>query len=209
MPISETILQLPARLKHLQAFATRVKSITDTAIKYVSVSGNTISFFKTADGSGVADYTVDFPMEYFLDAANTRFVENFSFNQAEFPGATDPNLEGKPVLVLALKGTDGTTETTSYSFLNMFKLVDTYTVKAGDSSKIININGYEVEFKISAAAGNIIQANNDGIYATTRVANATPDNFCMFDENGAPSDSGLRFCTDAEFTEMLNGVFGV
>ena len=34
--------------------------------KSLSVSGNTISFFTSADGTGTAAYTVDFPEEIFL-----------------------------------------------------------------------------------------------------------------------------------------------
>ena len=126
----------------LKSLAQRTKAGLDTAIKYASVSGNTISLFKTADGSGTADFTIDFPQEMFLDQTKTEFVSNFTYSTTKYPGATDPNLDGKPVMVLAVKGTDGTTNTVTYSFLNMASLVDTYTVKTGDSTKVLSISGY-------------------------------------------------------------------
>ena len=95
------------------------------ALKYLSVSGNTISFWKDASHSGTADFTVDFPTEYFLDQTKTVLVQSFEFetnNTSNYPGATDPNLDGKPVMVLAVKGTD---DSVAYSFVDMTALVDT------------------------------------------------------------------------------------
>ena len=201
----------------LKSLATRTKAGLDTAIKYASVSGNTISLFKTADGSGVADFTIDFPQEMFLDQTKTEFVPSFTFSATTYPGATNPNLDGKPVMVLAVKATDGTTATTAYSFLNMATLVDTYTVKSGDSTKVLAISGYQVEFKVSSTTGNIIQASNNGLYATNRVSGATQNDLVAFDSNGAPVDSGIlktnvlqtsNIATDSEVTEMMAEVFG-
>ena len=157
------------------------------------------------------------PTEMFLDQAHTAFVPNFTFAQATYTGATDPNLNGKPVLVLAVKGieNDGT-ESITYSFLDVSTLVDTYTVKTGDSTKVLNIAGYEVEFKISASAGNIITPNADGLYVTNRVSGAANGNITSFDANGAPVDSGIasanvlqvsNIALDAEVAEMITEVF--
>ena len=160
-----------------------VSGIATDAIKYVSVSGNTISFWKDAAHTGTADFTVDFPTELFLDQTRTMFVPNFTFSAATYPGAVNPSLDGKPVMVLAVKGTTDTTsgtvnDTITYSFLDVSALVDTYTVKTGDSAKIITISGYEVEVHISSAANNAIEVKNDGLYVSTedkadKVANAT------------------------------------
>jgi len=95
------------------------------AVKYLSVSGNTISFWKDENHTGTADFTVDFPVEYFLDQTKTTFVQSFAFetnSTSNYPGATDPNLEGKPVMVLAVKGTDNSV---NYSFVDLTALVDT------------------------------------------------------------------------------------
>lgn len=217
------------RLEALDALASltsaeinEVKQIAGNGIKKVAVSGNTIKFYKDANANvatATADFNVDFPAELVIDAAGTTFEPNFNFSAGSYGTATDPNLDGKPVLVLAVKTTnaDGTTST-AYSFLNLYDLVDIYTIKAGDSSKILVINGKEIEVKISADAGNIIQVKNDGLYATTRVAGAVNGNVAVFDANGAPSDSGIASDTvvvtsmianNAEVNEVLGKYFTV
>ena len=72
------------------------------------------------------------PADQFLDLNNTTFVNPFTWSSSQYPGSTDPNLDGKPVLVLAL--TDGTN--VAYSFLNMEDLVGGYT-----GASPINISG--------------------------------------------------------------------
>ena len=118
-------------LGELKQTSQAFKVESDKALKYVAVSGNTISFFTSEDGSSTADFTVDFPTELFLDLARTTFVQNFAFSAAQYPGATNPSLDGKPVFVLGIKGTtnptSGTAEDTiSYSFIDVSALVDTY-----------------------------------------------------------------------------------
>lgn len=176
------------------AAINEVKDLADDSIKNVAVTGNTVKFYtdKTPEQGAAPAYTVDFPSEMVLDQATTTFVDNFTFTTATYVGATNPNLDGKPVLVLGVKTTDAQgTETINYSFLNMYKLVDIYTVKTGDSAKVLAIDGYEVEFKKSATAGNIITIENDGIFATNRVAGATENNVVTFDANGALKDSSI------------------
>lgn len=195
-----------------------VSSVAASAIKFVSTSGNTISFFTSADGTGTAAFTVDFPSELFLDQTRTQFVPKFAFTAAAYPGAVNPSLDGKPVLVFAVKTTtDSTTGTVNdsftYSFLDMTSLVDTYTVKAGDSSKILSIDDYEVEVHISAAANNAIEVKPDGLHVNIsgkadKVANATAGHLAGLDANGNLTDSGSGIATTAEVTEMLNEVFG-
>lgn len=168
------------------------------------------------------------PIEMFLDQAKTVFVPNFAFSAASYPGATDPNLDGKPVLVLAVKGvdnsdpTDTSLQTTTYSFLNMFTLVDTYTVKAGDSAKILTINGYEVEFHVSAVANNAITVQADGIHVditgkTDKVAGAVAGNVAGLDASGNLTDAGVAaseilidsdVAQDTDIAAMITEVFG-
>ena len=196
-----------------------VSEVAASAIKHVSVSGNTISFWKDAEHAGTPDFTVDFPSELFLDQTRTQFVQNFTFSAATYPGAVNPSLDGKPVLVFAVKTTtdrtSGTVEDTfAYSFLDMTSLVDTYTVKVGDSSKILSIAGYEVEIHISAAANNALEVKADGLYVNIhdkadKVANATAGHLAGLDANGNLTDSGHAVATTEEVTEMLNEVFGI
>ena len=155
------------KVNALKALAQRTKTELNaldtkigTAFKSLSVSGNTVSFFTSTDASGTAAATFDFPEEIFLDQLQTQFVQNFAFSAATYPGATDPNLDGKPVFVLAVKGNATPNPTLTYSFVNVESLVDTYT--AADNS--ININGYTVNVKISAVANNAITLQTDGLH---------------------------------------------
>lgn len=158
------------------------------------------------------------PQEMYLDNTKSAFVENFSFNTVAYPGATNPNLDGKPVLVFAVKTVDHTNnnaETLSYSFLNLLTLVDVYTVKSGDSTKVLNLAGHEVEFKVSADNKNAVEVLNDGIAVrvsstannaltkdanglfidisgkANRVANPTAGHVAGLDANGNPTDTGI------------------
>ncbi|MBR0168729.1 MAG: hypothetical protein IJQ08_08655 [Synergistaceae bacterium] len=178
---------------------------------------------KTAIGDAIAAL----PGEMFLDQLGTKFVPSFSFSTETYPGATNPSLEGKPVLVLAVKGVDNTTpsdaskQTISYSFLDMAALVDDYTVKAGDSTKILTIAGREIEIKISAVANNAITVQNDGLHVNIsakadKVSGATANNVSALDANGNLIDSGIakdnilqvaNVALDTEFAEMINEVF--
>ncbi|MBQ6737211.1 MAG: hypothetical protein IJP41_01990, partial [Synergistaceae bacterium] len=95
-----------AKVGHLKQLLQDTKvRLTDT-IKFVSCANNTISFFKTADGSGTAAFSFNFPSELVLDQLKTKFVGNFVWSSATYPGSTNPELDGKPVLVIAIKETD-------------------------------------------------------------------------------------------------------
>ncbi len=204
------------KLGALQALAQRTKTeltALDTKIaasfRSLSVSGNTVSFFNSTDASGTALATFDFPEEIFLDQLRTQFVSNFAFNAATYPGATDPQLDGKPVFVLAVKGDATTNPTLTYSFVNLERLVDTYT--AADNS--ININGYNVNVKISAAANNAITLQSDGLHVdisgkADKVTGATAGNFAGLDANGNLTDSGVAIAPDTDVTAMITDVFG-
>ena len=225
------------RLAALKALAEKTKAEIDNintdvskAIKSLGVSGNTVSFYTSADKSGTAAFTFDFPKELFLDQAKTTFVQKFAFSTETYPGATDPKLAGKPVMVLAVKGQNP--DSCSYSFLDMSALVDTYKAKATgkDASTTVTIAGYEVDVKVnvSAAAGNALILKGDGLYVPTpeevdvsgkadKVTGATTGNFAALDGEGNPTDSGKkpadfvaaetgkRLMTDAE-GEKLAGV---
>ena len=208
-------------LGELKTAAQVFKLESDKAIKSLSVSGRTISFFTSEDGSGTAAATVDIPKDLFLDQAQTRFVQNFAFSAQTYPGATDPNLNGKPVFVLAVKGsTDpangNVNDTITYSFLDVSALVDTYVTASGDSSKVLTISGYTVSFNISATAGNILSANSDGLFATNRLSSFTHGNIVTSDANGAPQDGNIPastilvdsdIATIDEVSAMLDEVF--
>lgn len=148
---------------------SKIDSVTgdvSKAIKSLKVDGNTVSFYTSNNMTGDAAFTVDFPTEMFLDQTKTEFVSKFKFSAETYVGATDPKLDGKPVMVLAVKGENP--ESCTYSFLNMAALVDTYKTKADgkDASTTIEISGYKIEVKVnvSSEAGNVLSLKDDGLY---------------------------------------------
>lgn len=201
-----TIQNLATELNNTFAKKTELTAASNAAaaaLKSGKVDGNTVKLFTSQDATGTAAFSFDFPVEMVLDQAKTAFVPSFAFAAATYPGATDPGLEGKPVMVLAVKGSDGSV---TYSFMDMAKLVDTYKAKATgkDASTTITIAGYEIEVKvnISAEADNQIQMKGDGLYVPKPAAvdlsgkadkdtDAVEGNLASFDANGNPVDSGV------------------
>ncbi len=225
-----------ATVEMLGSVATKTVAAIAPTFKSLSVSGNTVSFFTSKDGTGTAAATFDFPEEIFLDQAGTTLVENFAWSAATYPNSTNPNLDGKAVLVLAVKGDKETNPTTKYSFVNLEKLIDVYT--AADNS--ITISGYTVAVKISAVAGNALEVKSDGLYVdalpkvanatagnvpflasdgtltnstvvgadvVTKVAGATEGNVVLFDANGKIKDNGLKVASLAEVEAYLDTIF--
>ena len=194
------------RLSALKNLAAKTKAEIDNintdvskAIKSLGVDGNTVSFYTSTDKSGTAAFSVDFPSELFLDQTKTTFVAKFKFDAATYPDATDPKLDGKPVMVLAVKGQNP--DNCTYSFLNMAALVDTYAAKATgkDASTTVTIAGYEIEVKVnvSATAGNALSLKSDGLYVdisgkADKAKNATAGNFAALDGEGNLTDSGKK-----------------
>ena len=109
-------------------------AVVAKAFKSGKVDGNTVNLYTSDNMTGDAAFSFDFPIEMVLDQAKTAFVPKFAFSEETYTGATNPKLEGKPVMVLAVKGSDNSV---TYSFLNMATLVDTYTAKAGDGSATV------------------------------------------------------------------------
>lgn len=92
------------------------------------------------------------PADQFLDLNKTVFANPFSWSSTTYPGSINPNLDGKPVLVLAL--TDG--ENVSYSFLNMEDLIDAYEGVAP-----ISVNGSQISHDNSGVtAGSYGDSSN-------------------------------------------------
>ncbi|MBR1603190.1 MAG: hypothetical protein IJ667_07110 [Synergistaceae bacterium] len=190
-----TDLVTTAQLKKL---ATRTNAELGETIRYVAVSGNTINFYNEKaleDPAQEAAFSVDFPSELFLDAAATQLVQNFAWSAASYPDTTDPNLDGKQVLVLGVKTQTGANATIAYSFVDLTSLIEIIEIASGDSEKVLSLteNGKTrtIGFNISTAAGNMLTVNADGLYATLRVSGAVQDNVVVFDVNGAPADSGI------------------
>lgn len=184
---------------------TPVQTAANAAIKSLEVNGKTVNFFTSSDMTGAAAFSMDFPTEMFLDQTKTAFVGEFKFSDTTYPGATDPKLDGKPVMVLAVKGESP--DSCTYSFLSMAALVDTYKAKVTgkDASTTVTIAGYEVDVKVnvSAAVGNALVLKDDGLYVPTpeevdisgkadKATGATTGNFAALDGEGNLTDSGKK-----------------
>ena len=96
----------------------------------------------------------------YLDQTKTTLVENFAFASGGYTGATDPGLDGKPVMVLAVRDSGGTNVT--YSFVDMTKLLDTYT--AADAS--MNVSGRTLAANISPDTDNALSLAENGLKVT-------------------------------------------
>lgn len=156
------------------------------ALKGVKSDGNTILFYTDQAMEGSATFTIDLPEEYFLDQTKTVFVEAFTWSAETYPGSTNPELDGKPVLVLAVKSQDGSEVT--YSFINLEKMIDVYTGGQTQTATIA-VSGNEITatVRVSATAGNQIVTNEDGLFVAK-----TPD--------ASAEQSGLM--TAAQFTKL-------
>lgn len=156
------------------------------ALKGVKSDGNTIQFYTDQAMEGSAAFTIDLPEEYFLDQTKTVFVEAFTWSAETYPGSTNPELDGKPVLVLAVKSQDGSEVT--YSFINLEKMINVYTGGQTQTATIA-VSGNEITatVRVSATAGNQIVTNEDGLFVAK-----TPD--------ASAEQSGLM--TAAQFTKL-------
>lgn len=131
------------------------------AFKAVDYADNTIRLYKNEDKSDETPATITLPEEMFLDQAKTKFVDNFAWDITTYPDSTDPSLEGKPVMVLAVKGDTSTT----YSFVNLERLVDVYTGETSSTATVtVSENKVKAEVNISADENNILKAKEDGLY---------------------------------------------
>ena len=204
------------KLQAIKDLAERIQSkfnaleSSDVSLKGVSVVGNSLKFFTSTDTSTTPAFSIDLPAEMFLDSVSTGLVPNFAFSAATYEGATDPNLNGKPVLVLGVKtrNNDGVSETISYSFLDMSTLVDVYT--ASDTSIIIT--DYKVKVNVSADSDNMLATTANGLYVdgsgkVDKVV-GTVGNVVIFAADGAVSDTGIAIATNTEVSEMLDEILG-
>ena len=200
-----------ARVKHVLSLATRMKSELDLTVRHIAEDNGTISFFTTKDGSGTPLFSFNFPEEIFLDQLGTTVVDNFTWSALTYPNSTNPNLDGKIVLVLAVRGDADTNPTVKYNFVDLSKLIDIYT----PADPFITISGNSVAVNISDKDDNILSVINDGqhngLYAPkldAKVDGAVQGNFAIFGASGAIVDSGVTFASDADVNAAFSSIFG-
>ena len=199
-----------ARVKHVLSLATRMKSELDLTVRHIAEDNGTISFFTTKDGSGTPLFSFNFPEEIFLDQLGTTVVDNFTWSALTYPNSTNPNLDGKIVLVLAVRGDADTNPTVKYNFVDLSKLIDIYL--PADPS--ISISGNSVAVNLSDKDDNILSVINDGqhngLYAPkldAKVDGAVQGNIAIFGASGAIVDSGYTFAADADVNAALSSIF--
>lgn len=217
------LASLKALAEKVNTELTPAKAAATAAFKSGKVEGNKVKLFTSTDKTGAAAFEFDFPVEMVLDQAKTAFVPKFTWSLETYPGSEDPGLNGKPVMVLAVKGSDGSV---TYSFMGMAALVDTYKAKVSgkDASTTVTIAGYEVDVKvnISKELNNVLEARADGLYVpktdisgkADKVQPAVDGNFAGLDASGnltdsgkkaadfVPAEAGKRLMTDAEGTKL-------
>lgn len=151
----------------------------------------------------VANQLSALPKEQFLDLTKTTFVQSFAWSSTAYPNSTNPNLDGKPVMVLALKNSSD--DTVAYSFLNMYELVDTYTgtspitvsgrtvshansgVTAGSYGLASDITPkfgekFLVPYLTENATGHTTNASNHSVVIPNNVATVTSDGLMSKDD---------------------------
>ena len=183
---------------------TWVLSENSTLIKSVIFKDNSILFYNkpNATAEDAADFTVNLPAEYFLDQTKTVFVPNFAWSAETYPASTDPTLDGQPVLVLAIKGSDNTV---TYSFISMLSLVNIYKASTDASTVTLTINDdtntISAVVNISADEGNALKVGTDGgLYASATditskadklIADTLVDQILVDDGSGNLKASGV------------------
>lgn len=163
-------LSQPATLGNLKQTVENMKVYIDSD-KTVSIKGylkenNTHKFYNTSTPTvdTTPIFSFDIVTEYFLDQTKTTFVQEFAWSDATYTGSTNPNLDGKPVFVLAVKGEDSV----SYSFVNLETLIDTYKTKDTTTLSLeITDNEISGNVNISAEEGNAVVVKEDGLYVPT------------------------------------------
>ena len=166
--MAKTYVKMENLTKYYGNLKTYIDSEKTKALKALAVKDNQINFYANPAPTDdtTPDFTVDFPTEYLLDQTKTTFVQEFAWSDTTYTGSTDPSLEGKPVLVLAVKGEE---DEVTYSFVNLETLVDIYEGGETETATVTvdaDTNEITVEVKVSEEEGNILEVKDDGLYAS-------------------------------------------
>ena len=181
-----------ATLGQLGNLAERTVAAIAPTLKSLAVSGNRVNFYTSTDATGDVAFYFDFAEEIFLDQAGTSLVSNFAWSAATYPNSTNPNLDGKTVLVLAVKGDKETNPTTKFSFVNLESLIDTYT--ASDTS--LTISGYDIKVNIDPSTDTLLTLTANGLFVDgsgllDKVNPATAGNVPLLASDGTLTNSTI------------------
>ena len=143
-------------------------------------------------GADILYHEVRFPNEIQLMGDLTHIQDNFLWEEARYPGSTNPNLDGHKVLVLCITESSNSSKYSyfdlQFSFIDLQDLIQIFSTAVGDSSKVLTIANYQVTFNVSATANNALTINNDGLYVTTAdkidTVSSANGKVGVFDANG-------------------------
>ena len=153
-----------------------------------------------ATGIGFATESINEMIEDFRELQKQSYELNMSFNdtkqflrEMKLAGGDIGDFEGyiRGITDAFVKG-DATTPTVKYSFVDLSKLIDTYT--PADNS--VNISGHSIAVNLSATTGNALSLVNDGLFVDTsgkvdKVNNAPQGEIAIFGASGAIVAGGL------------------
>ena len=169
----------------LSNLKTWIDTDKNISLKKVLYKDNSLLFFKNPNAvdSDTPEYKIDLPIEKFLDQTKTKLIQEFMWNETDYPETENPNIDGNPVLVLAVKSGD---DIVSYSFLNMKYLLNLYQASEEISTVTIAIdvdsNTISGSVNISSDSNNNLSVGSDGgLYSpivnisalTTQIENLT------------------------------------
>lgn len=154
--------------EHLEIVRNYIDSKDEENIKSVEFVDDTFKFYVSEDKSGEAVAEITLPEEMFLDGSKTEFVSDFSWSITKYPKSTDPDLDGKAVLVLAVKSK----RTVRYSFVSLDAVITRLTGGETESANVsITDDIVALSVKVSEQSDNRIVLKEDGFYVG-RVDNA-------------------------------------
>ena len=128
------------------------------AFQDVSLDNGTLCFLNSA-GEVVKYFNL--PEEIYLRTVGTSFISNFTWSAQAYPNSTNPNLNGKPVLVLHIKGDSLNSPYEDWGFVNLEDLIDLYL--PADTS--IAIANNSIKAAISSSSDNLLSLKADGLFA--------------------------------------------
>lgn len=130
-------------------------------IKSAEFVDSTVKLYASEDKSGEPVVELVLPEEMFLDGSKTEFVDNFVWSAEKYPKSTNPELDGKPVLVLAVKSV----RTIRYSFISLESVVVELMGGDTDSTSVtVAEDVISLDVKVSEEPDNRVIVKDDGLY---------------------------------------------
>lgn len=189
-----------AEISKVSTSGTVVSALSwDSAEHLLTISkGNGESEDIVFDGLGVSlNYNANTGALQLLDASGNLIGSEIKLDLERFVTAGEYNTETKSIILYF------DAEKTEFVTIPVGDLVDTYTAEGDGKALTLTVENNVVKgsIKISTAAGNIITADENGLYVAAtdisgkmdKVADAVEGDIATFDAEGNVVDSGKRF----------------